>query len=258
MRLARITVALTGAAAGIGAALLGELAARPLHILAADRDSERLRATVAGLPPGPATITPVVCDVSRPEQIDALFAQAPAPIDLFIANAGFAYYEQIGAAEWERIERIFRVNTFAPIYSAARMRAQGAGRPHKMVITASAMAQIAVPGYALYSATKAALDRFAEAYRLETGDPRALMLVYPISTRTGFFAAAAEGTPRPWPSQPARDVARAIIRGIERDALAVYPSRLYYGLVWLDRFLPVRALIQAVELRRLRAWLAQK
>ncbi len=110
-------------------------------------------------------------------------------IDLFIANAGFAYYERLTRAHWQRMASLFHVNVVSPLYAAVRMAEINGTRPHRTVIVASAMGRLAIPGYAMYSGSKAALHRFAEAYRYELADPTSLTLVYPIGTRTRFFVA---------------------------------------------------------------------
>jgi short-subunit dehydrogenase len=256
MELSQTRVVITGAASGIGLALLQLLAAKPVRIVAADVNEAGLRQACAAF--DPAQVTPAPGDVSAVEGVDRLFDAALTTlggIDLFIANAGSAYFERIQQPDWRHIEQIFSINVFGPLYSLEKLRALQAGRPCKMVINASAMAQIAVPGYALYAATKAALDRFADGYRWEMTRPQDLMLVYPISTRTGFFDAAGENVPIPWPSQSPEAVARTILRGIERDARSVYPSRLYFTLLVMDRWLPfIHWLIQWNEMRRFRRW----
>jgi short-subunit dehydrogenase len=183
---------------------------------------------------------------------DAL--KALGSVDIFIANAGFAYFEAISQPDWAHIEKIYRVNVFNAIYAVEKMQALNGDRSHKTVITASAMAHIAVPGYALYSSTKAALDRFADGYRWQMADPRSLMLVYPIATRTGFFNAAGSGVPTPWPSQTPDEVAQAILRGIARDQKSVYPSSIFRLVLFLDRFLPMHWLVQKIEQDRFVTW----
>ncbi len=261
MKLEGKNIILTGAASGIGLALLNLLAEYPLRVMAVDQNAAGLHAACAALVGEPARITPYVCDLSTPGNVDALFEHALSTmgcVDIFIANAGFAYYEKIEAPDWAHIEKIFRVNVFSALYAFEKMQALNAGRPHKTIITASAMAHIGVPGYALYSATKAALDRFADAHRWQMDDPRALMLVYPIATRTAFFDAAGQGVPTPWPSQPAQTVARSIIRGIWRDATSVYPSLTFQIILLLKRILPMHWLVQSLEQRRFRQWLQKK
>lgn len=209
MRIHHTRIILTGAASGIGAALLARLADAPCAVIAADRDAPRLAETVAGLGAQAAAVTTFTGDMGCPEDVDALFATAVARmggVDLFIANAGFAYYERIDRPDWTHIDALFRVNVISPIYAAEKMAALNAGRgggAYRTVIVASAMGELAIPGYALYSGSKAALHRFAEAYRLELADPSTLALVYPIGTRTRFFEQGDATAPHPWPTQTA-------------------------------------------------------
>jgi len=255
MQLSGRKIILTGAASGIGRALLEKLCAQPVQILAVDRDPSGLGESRQA---GRAHIFPHVCDLGQPEAVDELFEHAKAKIgipDLFIANAGFAYYEKIEKADWIHIEEIYRVNVFSPLYALEKMRLLNAGRPFKVVITASAMSFLGIPGYALYSSSKAALHRFADAYRYELDDPRSLALVYPIATRTAFFEAAAEqAAPLPWPSQTPEQVAGAILRGIRRDQTTIHPSlvfRIFMSIPFLPR------LEQVIESWRLRKWLVR-
>ena len=252
-------IVLTGAASGIGLALLERLAALPVHLLAADVNAAALEAACSRLNAAPGRVGAFACDLSTQASVDRLFEhamQSLGDIDVFIANAGFAYYEQVERPDWAHLESIFRVNVFNSLYSLEKMQALHGDRPYKMVITASAMAHIAVPGYAIYSATKAAVDRFADGYRWQMADPFRLMLVYPIGTRTGFFSAAGQGVPIPWPTQTPGAVAGAILEGIRRDRRTVYPSGVFRLVLFLDRFLPMHWLEQKIEQGRMQKWLA--
>jgi short-subunit dehydrogenase len=122
------------------------------------------------------------------------------------------------------------------------------------------MGLLGIPGYALYSSTKATLDRFAECYRYELEDAAALTLVYPIGTRTHFFRAAAEqAAPLTWPTQSAEQVANAILKGIERDSPNIYPSLLFRVFILMDRYLPfLRRIEQWIELKRFERWMARQ
>ncbi|MCS7010721.1 MAG: SDR family NAD(P)-dependent oxidoreductase [Anaerolineales bacterium] len=255
------SIVLTGAASGIGLALLDELSKCSCRVMAVDKNAPSLEAACARLSDRAAQIVPYVCDLSERVQVDRLFEWALAVlerIDIFFANAGFAYYEEIDTPDWEHIEHIFRVNTFNTLYTIEKMQALYGRQPYKVVVTASAMAFLALPGYALYSATKAALHRFADAYRWQIDDRRKLMMVYPIATRTGFFRAAGEDVPAAWPSQTPQQVARAILRGVRRDRETVFPSFLFRLFLLLDRFVPIGKLEQFIEQRRLQAWKAKR
>jgi len=262
MKLEGCRIILTGAASGIGRALLHELSRIEAHVLATDMDLSRLHETARQLPAdGAARIEPFACNVADPLQVDRLFDHAVRSlggVDLFFANAGFAYYERMGEPDWEQLERIYRVNVLSPLYSARKMAVLNAGRRHRVVFTASAMAMMALPGYAVYGSTKAALHHFAEAYRFETGDPASLTLVYPIGTRTNFFhTAAVRAAPRPWPTQSPECVARAILSGVRKDAAVIHPSAVFRTVAVASRFAPpLKWLVQGLENRRFRRWLA--
>lgn len=241
MHLSQKRIVVTGAASGIGLALLSQFAKLDVQLLAADINQQGLQEALNNLGEKGTKIKVFTGDLSLPATVDSLFTtaiQQMGGIDLFIANAGFPYYEVIQQPDWEPIQKIFQLNVFSAIYSFEKMMAINQGNDFKMVMTASAMGVMAMPGYALYSATKAALHRFAEGVRLELRNPRQLMLVYPIATRTGFFKRASQSTPVPWPAQTPQAVARAILNGIRRDRLSVNPSLLFSLIIFLDRFQP--------------------
>lgn len=251
-------IVLTGAASGIGRALLSQLSSFECRVLACDRDAAKLAAAAAECGGRHAQIETFVADLSVAAANDALFERAVSAwggVDLFVGNAGFAHYGPLGEPDWEKIAGIFHTNVFAVIYGLQTMAALNPDSPYGCVVTASAMAKMAVPGYALYAATKAALDRFAEAYRFEL-EPRAyLVLVYPVATRTGFFASAGEGVPVPWPSQTPETVARAVLRGVLRGRTSIYPSLAFRATRFVGRFLPVVPwLYQCAERAKLRRW----
>jgi uncharacterized protein len=265
-------IVLTGAASGIGRALLEQLAQQAVQIIAADRDGEGLDQAVAALRQSPvegqraahrpqpaARVVAFVGDLAQRQTVDDLFAlalQEMGGIDLFFANAGFGYCERLERADWQRLEEIFRTNTLSPIYSVAKMAEINPEGDSRVVITASVLGRIGLEGYALYGATKAALDRFAEAHRLGGGRPVRLSLAFPLAVRTGFFQAAG-GAPLPRPPQSAEQAARAILRDVERDRDEIYTSWLLPVLLFVDRFLPpARRLFQALDSRTFRDWWA--
>ena len=78
---------------------------------------------------------------------------------------------------------------------------------------------------------------------------------YPTCNVTGR---ATDGSTT-WPSQTPDQVARAIVRGIERDQRAIYPSRVFRVFLLLNGVLPVLGrIVQAIENRRLQRWLRRR
>ncbi|WNJ17823.1 SDR family NAD(P)-dependent oxidoreductase [Pontibacter sp. G13] len=257
MKLKQTRVILTGAASGIGKALLKELVNHGARVIAADIHALNLRRAVAAFPKD--QVMPFVGDLSSKSDIDLLFdvaANTFQKVDLFIANAGFAYFEKMNHPRWDRIEEIFHLNTFSPIYSLMKMKQMNLNRRHKVVMISSAMAFHAIPGYALYGATKAALWRFADAYRFETKKKR-LMMVYPASTATSFFEEAGKDIPKALPIQTPETVAKSIIQGILKDQAAVYPSLLFRFSMFLDRIFPwAMDLYQSMQAKKFEQWVA--
>jgi short-subunit dehydrogenase len=213
-------ILITGTSSGIGLEIVKLLLDFPCKIICVD------------IAPMPANIISqekvsfIQTDLNQKENLDLLFEKLASEfgqIDVFIANAGFAYYEKLQEPDWGHLEKIFALNVFSPIYSLLKM--QKSNSEVVFCITASAMAKMGLAGYSLYSATKAALDRFAEAFRLE--NPRfRLVLVYPIATRTHFFENAGKA-PLYFPSQEASRVAFRILKGIAKGKRKIYPSFLF-------------------------------
>jgi short-subunit dehydrogenase len=228
-------IILTGAASGIGKELLILLSKYKCYILAVDLNEALLNETISNISNPQAQIKAYQADLSTEIDNNALFEYALqifTQIDIFIANAGFAYYEKLEKPNWGHIEKIYQVNVFSPIYSLLKMREINKGRAYYVCMTASAMAKMGLAGYALYGATKASLDRFADAYRYETNDKGVLGLVYPIATKTNFFEKAGNA-PLLFPSQTAQIVAKAILRGILKNKKTMIPSKIF----WLSHIL---------------------
>jgi uncharacterized protein len=250
MNLDHKRLVLTGASSGIGRALLLEISRLPVQVVAVGREETRLREAVNAAGATQARILPFPCNLARQEEVDRLFVYAVEQmggIDIFFANAGFGYWERIEAPDWERIEAIFQTNVYSPIYAAQKMEALFPGADYRVVITSSILGRIGLEGYGLYAATKAALDRFAEVYRLERGQRGQLVLVYPLAVRNGFFQAAG-GAPVPWLSQSPEAAAWAMLRGIKKDRETIYTSWILRPMLLFNHLLPfARRWYQALD-----------
>ncbi|TGK79403.1 SDR family NAD(P)-dependent oxidoreductase [Leptospira bourretii] len=247
MELKNKRIVITGAGSGIGKeTMLQVLKYEGVKVLACDLNEKNILTH--------PNVIPYKCDVSKKENLDKLLKDADKKlggIDIFYANAGFAYYEVIPNADWDRIERIYSTNVFSPFYCLIALN-QTRKEPFLFVVTASAMSHLSLPGYALYSSTKAAVRSFIDAFRFELKPGNRVMVVYPIATRTQFFDAAGKKVPVPFPSQSPETVAKKVVKGIESNAKEVYPSFLFRFIQILDRFLffilPIYQKIEASKL----------
>ncbi len=237
-------VVITGANSGIGLALAHLLVKEQANIIAADIKIDQLLQITE--------VQAILCDVSDPLQIDNLIAIAIEKferIDIFVANAGFAYYEFNPVADATRTNQIFLVNVQSIIYTAHKMRNLFGDAPFQLVAVSSAMAHWPLAGYAQYSATKAALRGFGDAYRNELSTDQHFQLVYPIGTKTAFFENA--GSPISTLTQTPNQVARIILIGIKKKRKDIYPSLLFHVLMLLNRWVGfVKPLVTSIEKKR--------
>ena len=243
------TIVLTGASSGIGLEVLKLISAEKSNIiLAVSRHAEEKLSGFSD------NVIPFDCDVSSREGVDSIFIKAGEvfggrKIDLFYANAGFPYYEEFNYTNWERILEIFETNTISPIYTYAKYLHHLDGREGHLAYTVSAIGQMAMPGYALYSATKFALHGFQQAIRLEKPNSLKLTCLYPVATDTNFFKVAAPiEFKKPFPVQKPDVVARKMVAGLENEKKMVSPSPLFaLSKVLMTLAPPVRTIYWKLE-----------
>ncbi len=230
-------IIVTGASSGIGKSIMEELLQQEGNrILAAARRADRI--TGYG-----DNVIPISVDLSTKEGMDALFARAEelfGKVDIFFCNAGAPYYESFDYEDWDRIEAIFKINTVSHIYAYAKYLHHLNGREGRLVYTISAMGEMALPGYALYAATKFAMKGFQQAIRDEAPDNLQISCIYPVSTKTNFFNVGTGGrklTP-PFPVQAPDKVAKAVVKGIDKLKKHIYPCPVYLPSKYLMNIVP--------------------
>ena len=158
-------VVVTGGGKGIGKAIAERLAAdgAALSLLAPNLDELE---EVAGRLGGGAHD----CDISDRDGVANAFAaaaEARGPIHALVANSGIGGANADGADD--RFEEIVRTNLFGTywcIRATVRHLAPGPER-RDVVVIASIMARIAVPGYTAYSSSKAGLLGLVRAFSAE-------------------------------------------------------------------------------------------
>jgi NAD(P)-dependent dehydrogenase (short-subunit alcohol dehydrogenase family) len=164
-RLAGRHVVVTGGGKGIGKAIAERLAAEGATLTILARDLDRLREVAAAIGAGAAA-----CDVRDRNQVDEVFAAAAAergPIHALVANSGLGGANSDGPGD--RFDNLVATNLSGTYYSARaalRHLAPGPATRH-LVVIASILARIAVPGYTGYSASKAGLLGLVRSFAAE-------------------------------------------------------------------------------------------
>jgi short-subunit dehydrogenase len=165
-------------------------------------------------------------------------------LDIMICNAGFGYYGPIDETPADVMRRMMDVNYMGTFHGASAalpvFRKQGSGH---LIFVSSIVARRGIPHMGAYTATKAAQAGLAESLRGEfAGTPIHVSCVYPVSTPTEFIDAMARDYGHRisglGPKQTVDDVARAIVRCVERPRPEVYPHRVARGLTILNALAP--------------------
>jgi NAD(P)-dependent dehydrogenase (short-subunit alcohol dehydrogenase family) len=213
-------VAITGGARGLGLATAKTLAERGARVAIGDLDGDLARVEAAALPgPGPHGGYPL--DVTHPESFEAFLAQATelGPLDVLVNNAGImpvrAFAEEDPLVTRRQVEiNILGVTTGTRL-ALDRMLPRGSGH---IINVASAAGRVAVPGEAVYTATKHAVVGFGEALRVELrGTGVEVSTILPSLANTEL--ASGMRPPRFVPMVKPEQVAKAIAKTLERPKL---------------------------------------
>jgi len=185
MELKGAHVLVTGASRGIGEATARRFAKAGARVSVAARSVEPLR-RLAGEIGGSA----FGVDLLDPHEVDALIPRVEStagPIDVLVNNAGIENSRWFRQEESAVIRDVVRLNLEAPLVLS---RAVLPGMLHRgrgaLVFTSSLAGTAGFPGLSVYSASKAGLNNFVGALRLELREtPIALTLVAPgpVDTR---------------------------------------------------------------------------
>ncbi len=237
MHLTDAVVLVTGASAGIGHVTAARFAAKGAQVLVHGRDAERTR-DVAREVGGRALIAELNSPADR-QRLATEALDAFGRVDVLVNNAGFGYFGRVSAMAVDVIRRLIEVDLLASIELTHALLPGMVERKRGAICFVTSIAgRTGVAGEAVYSATKAGLDAFAESLRGETaGSGVNISVVVPGVVDTGFFETRgspyARSRPRPI---PADTVADAVVRAVERDRAEEWRPR------WLRIAPTVRAL----------------
>jgi short-subunit dehydrogenase len=233
------TVAITGAARGLGLATARELAARGARIAIGDLDGDLASVEAAALP-GPGPHAGYALDVTDPESFEKFLTQAGelGELDVLVNNAGImpvrAFAEEDPLVTRRQIEiNILGVTTGTRL-ALDRMLPRGTGH---IINVASAAGRVAVPGEAVYTATKHAVVGFNEALRVELrGTGVEVSTILPSLAATEL--ASGMRPPRFVPMVKPEQVAKAIAKTLERPKLEMIVPAWTTPLIRMTLALP--------------------
>lgn len=241
---------ITGASAGIGAALARELARDGADLVLAARREEPLRELAREIEAMGRHAIVVACDVTRDGDLERAVAAAVerfGRLDIAIANAGFGVAGRVDELTLEDYRRQLETNVFGALrtlYAALPDLKKTRGQ---FVIIGSVSGHVPSPTSSAYSMSKFALRGFAESIHDElAASGVAVTLVSPRFVdsdirRVDNRGRLHEGAPDPipaWLRMPTERAARIIARGIRRRRREVLVTAHGKALVFLYRHTP--------------------
>jgi NAD(P)-dependent dehydrogenase (short-subunit alcohol dehydrogenase family) len=159
---------ITGAARGIGAETAKALATRGVRLVLTDVDKEPLDRVVAAVGEENAVaMVADVCDLDSMERAVAQGVERFGGIDLVLANAGIASYGSVGVVDPATFRRVIDVNINGVFHTVRAALPSVTERKGYILVVSSLAAFAPAPGLAAYNASKAGVEHFASALRLE-------------------------------------------------------------------------------------------
>lgn len=235
-RLADAHVLITGGSRGIGLATARRALERGARVSLVARDAEQLGRAEDDLEAGsgaPTRVAAEPADVTDREAFERalglLIAQF-GPVDVLVTNAGAAQPGHFTELSHEVFESQMALNYFGTLHPIRAVVPSMVERERGHLLLVSSTAGIVgVYGYSAYSPTKFAVRGLAESLRSEL-KPHGIVVgcAFPADTDTPGLATEDETKPEETKRisaavkvRSAETVAKAIVRGIERDRLIV-------------------------------------
>ena len=226
--LAGQTVAITGAARGIGRATAKALLGQGMKVAIGDVDVEAARATAAELDPArPDRVVALPLDVTDRDSFAAFLdaaEEALGPLDVLVNNAGIMQIGRFVDEDDLTARRMIDINLHGVILGCKLALARMVPRDRGHIVNISSQAgKFGAPGGATYSATKHAVVGLTEAMR---GELRLMgahidvsyVMPYVVNTELGSGLGEARGMSNLEPS----DVADAIVDALKTGRVEVW------------------------------------
>ena len=182
------SVLVTGAARGIGRAVVEHLASTGWDVIAGVRSEEDANAITKV---DPQRVSAVILDITNAEHIAKLPDALPSRLDAVVNNAGVAVggpVETVTPEEWRKVFEVNVIGQFAVTSAVLPKLRESRGR---VLFISSVNGRIATPMLGPYSASKFALEAACDALRVELrGWGVSVVLIEPAQTDTDMWRTA--------------------------------------------------------------------
>ena len=182
------TVLVTGAARGIGKAIVEHLASTGWDVIAGVRSEQDANAITKV---DPQRVSAVILDITDAGHIAKLADTLPERLDAVVNNAGVAVggpVETVTPEEWRHVLEVNVIGQFAVTRAVLPKLRESRGRA---LFISSVNGRIATPMLGPYSASKFALEAACDALRVELrGWGVSVVLIEPAQTDTDMWRTA--------------------------------------------------------------------
>lgn len=247
----------TGAALGLGRALAVELAYAGADVVAVDIDVDGLERTCAIALDAGRRCVARRADVSSRAEMEALAESVLAEfgrVDILVNNAGVGVGGELADIPLDDFEWIVGINLMGEVYGTRLFLPQMLERGSGHIVNVSSLSGLVLlPFHIPYTTTKFALTGFSQALWAELGHHGVgVTLVCPGAIRTNIMAntrvhvrtGGQEGFGGRWKDllekggKEPEEVARMVLRAIERNRFLCLTGREAYVLYYLTRLSP--------------------
>jgi NAD(P)-dependent dehydrogenase (short-subunit alcohol dehydrogenase family) len=184
------TVLVTGAARGIGKAIVEHLASTGWDVIAGVRSEQDAHAITKVYP---QRVSAVILDITDADHIAKLADTLPPRLDAVVNNAGVAVggpVETVTPDEWRKVLDVNVIGQFAVTRAVLPKLRESRGR---VLFISSVNGRIATPMLGPYSASKFALEAGCDALRVELrGWGVSVVLIEPAQTDTDMWRTAGD------------------------------------------------------------------
>ncbi len=240
------TVLITGAGGGFGRHMVRQFRAAGAQLILTDISDEAMRGATEDA--GDDIVAAVAADLATDEgcgAVGAVCASRDVIPDILVNNAGLGVAGRLDHVPRERWETLMQLNLLAPMRLCYLFLPGMIERGSGHIVNISSLAGwVGSRGLSSYCASKFGLRGFGESLAVDLeGTGVRVTNVYPCFSRTSILDSPQYGyeqrriVPEYLISEPA-DVVAALIKGVRRNRLHVFPDRHSRLGYYVTRFLP--------------------